>query len=107
MTVEIMNPVAKLPDEIEVRGAVTVPEEPAPGPTPQGEMPEVETAEAEPKTLVAGAEGSEVAADLPEVEPAGPETPVRKSKVATKRLKKAAKEVKHLGVDADVGGEEK
>ena len=102
VTVEIMNPLAKLPDEIEVRAArpgapievaapvvapeTEVPTEEAPAPAP---------ALAEPEGVV------EDAVTLPEEEPK-PAEKIKKSKVATKRLKKVAKEVKQLGVDVDV-----
>ena len=102
VTVEIMNPLAKLPDEIEIRVGVppsvpeaapvvpAEPEVPAETPAPVPEAPgEVPGADVEDAVI------------LPE-EPPKPEDTVKKSKVATKRLKKAAKEVKQLGVDVDV-----
>jgi len=110
VTVEIMSPNAKLPDEIEIH-APLVPAD-TPGAVPIGaELPEAAGAEEvpiEPKPEVtvpeegaeASAEGEE-AVVLPE-EPGAKAPKVKKSKLATKRLKKVAKEVKQLGVDVDV-----
>jgi len=104
VTVEIMNPLAKLPDEIEIKIGVpgTAPEttavvalEPE---IPEGEAPKP----AIPITAIAEAAEGEDAVTLPEDEAPKPVEKVKKSKVATKRLKKVAKEVKQLGVDADV-----
>lgn len=114
VTVEIMSPNAKLPDEIEIR-APLVPAE-APGAVPIGaELPEAAGAEEVPIELKpavtvptegaeAAAEGDEAVVLLEEPEAKGPK--VKKSRVATKRLKKVAKEVKQLGVDVDVDVEE-
>lgn len=113
VTVEIMSPNAKLPDEIEIH-APLVPAD-TPGAVPIGaELPEAAGAEEvpiEPKPEVtvpeegaeASAEGEE-AVVLPE-EPGAKAPKVKKSKLATKRLKKVAKEVKQLGVDVDVEDE--
>ena len=108
VTVEIMNPLAKLPDEIEIRAAA--PGAPAAEATtalaPEPELP-VEEAPA-PIPEPAAGEPEAVADDavtLPE-EPPQPVEKVKKSKVATKRLKKVAKEVKQLGVDVDVDATE-
>ena len=108
VTVEIMNPLAKLPDEIEIRAAA--PGAPAAEATtalaPEPELP-VEEAPA-PTPEPAAGEPEAVADDavtLPE-EPPQPVEKVKKSKVATKRLKKVAKEVKQLGVDVDVDATE-
>src|SRR5438445_424634 len=108
---EIMDPRAKLPDEIEIRkptpeylaaAAAAAAAEPIPAPEPMVEMaavggPEVEGESVEePEPLI-----------VPE-EP-DPTKKIKKSKVATKRLKKVAKQVSELGVDADVetgGGDE-
>ncbi len=111
VTVEIMDPRAKLPDEIEIKKPTaeylaaaaaaaeaerTAPPEPivevaaVVGPGIDGESVE------EPETLI-----------LPEE--ADPAKKVKKSKVAAKRLKKVAKQVSELGVDVDVetgGGDE-
>ncbi len=109
VTVEIMDPNAKLPDEIEIRPPVPGTEVVA---APVG-VPLVEPvavlAPATKTTDLAAAE------PLPEGEPAvlsgepdeaKPEK-VKKSQVATKRVKKIAKEVRQLGTDADVEVEEK
>lgn len=103
VTVEIMNPLAKLPDEIEVRppavGASPAEPEPVvapePEPVPAGGLAPA-AAPVEPEA------GAEDAVILPEEEPPKLGETVKKSRVATKRLKKVAKEVKELGVDADV-----
>ncbi len=109
VTVEIMNPMARLPDEIEVRAAVreAVPpavEMPA---VPAGEMPAEEAPKAPAKPAEAEVAAEDEAVVLPEEPEAKPVEKVKKSKVATKRLKKVAKEVKQLGVDTDVTEEEK
>ncbi len=108
VTVEIMNPMAKLPDEIEIRpptGEVPVAEAPAPAPEAAVEEPPAAKPEI-PAAEPAGTE-SDVAVILPEEEAAPkPGETVKKSKVATKRLKKVAKEVQTLGVDADVDATE-
>lgn len=106
VTVEIMNPMAKLPDEIEVRAASAVPAEPAPPVEPEAPVEEAPAPAPAAPTEPAAAEGEE-AVSLPEEAPPAEEPKVKKSKVATKRLKKAAKEVQKLGVDVDVGEEEK
>ncbi len=106
VTVEIMNPMAKLPDEIEVRAAAAPSAEPAPTPLePETALEGAPAAEPAAPKGPAGAE-SEEPVTLPEEAPA-PEETVKKSKVATKRLKKAAKEVKKLGVDVDIPEEGK
>jgi len=110
VTVEIMDPRAKLPDEIEIKrptaeylaAVAAAAAEPPPAPEPivevaavAGSVVEGETVE-EPEPLI-----------LPE-EP-DPTKKIKKSKVATKRLKKVAKQVSELGVDVDVvteGGDE-
>ena len=106
VTVEIMNPTAKLPDEIEVRPPAppmetAVPEAPAPpeeaGPVPEPSAPEAEAPAEE------GAEEEAVPGDE-DVEAVKATRSVRKSKVAEKRLKKVVREVKELGIDT--GGEE-
>ncbi len=108
VTVEIMNPLAKLPDEIEVRARPAAPAEPVAAPV-EAESALEEPAKAEPAPPKApeGAE-SEEPVSLPAEDAApAPEEKVKKSKVATKRLKKAAKEVKKLGVDVEIPEEEK
>jgi len=108
VTVEIMDPRAKLPDEIEIK-------------QPSAEyiaaaasfVPPVEpraVLEAEPSVVPRGTPGPEGADEEPEplIKPSEAESTtakVKKSKVATKRLKKVAKEVKQLGVDVDVDAE--
>jgi len=109
VTVEIMDPRAKLPDEIEIKQpsaeylaaaasfvppveAPAVPE-PEPGLTPEGTVDMERTSEEEPEPLIQPGE------------PEAGTAKVKKSKVATKRLKKVVKEVKRLGVDVDVDAE--
>jgi small subunit ribosomal protein S3 len=105
VTVEIMNPLAKLPDEIEVKAGVPAAAVVVPAVEPLPEVPTAETPLAQPEAPKAEPEaaGEEEAVTLPEEdEVPSPAATVKKSKVATKRLKKVAKEVKQLGVDADV-----
>lgn len=105
VTVEIMDPRAKLPDEIEIRPPV--PEAEA---EPAIEAPEVEEEPEVAAGVAAGVAGetedSEGAEDaepmLVEDAPKPAAKKVRKGKVAAKRLKKVVKEVKELGVDVDV-----
>jgi len=109
VTVEIMNPLAKLPDEIEVRAASA---EPAPmEPVPEPEPPAEEAPKPAPEVPAEDSEAADTdeAVTLPEEPAPAPGEKVKKSKVATKRLKKVAKEVQKLGVDVDVdlSGEEK
>src|SRR6266702_3367681 len=85
VTVEIMDPRAKLPDEIEIKKPIAEVAAVV-GPGIDGESVE------EPEPLI-----------VPEE--ADPAKKVKKSKVAAKRLKKVAKQVSELGVDADVGAE--
>ena len=105
VTVEIMNPLAKLPDEIEIRVGVpsSVSSEPAAALAPEPGL--VEGGELKPAIPIAEvpeAPESEEAVTLPEDDAPKSVEKVKKSKVATKRLKKVAKEVRQLGVDADV-----
>src|SRR5881296_855056 len=105
VTVEIMDPRAKLPDEVEIKkptaeylaAAAAAALEPVAAPEPLVEV-----------AAVAGP-GSEESVEEPEPlivpEEPDPAKKVKKSKVATKRLKKVAKQVSELGVDADVGPE--
>ncbi|HYT00938.1 MAG TPA: 30S ribosomal protein S3 [Thermoplasmata archaeon] len=113
VTVEIMDPRARLPDEVEVKqptaeymaaaeaaalAAAAVRAEPV------EPLPEIPTAE-----LAEGETAEDAEPILPVEEPDAVMAKVKKSKVATKRLKKVAKEVKELGVDVDVdagGGDE-
>ena len=105
VTVEIMDPRAKLPDEVEIKkptaeylaAAAAAALEPIRAPEPVVEVvavagPGEEESVEEPEPLI-----------VPE-EP-DPAKKVKKSKVAAKRLKKVAKQVSELGVDADVGPE--
>jgi small subunit ribosomal protein S3 len=105
VTVEIMNPLAKLPDEIEVKAGVPAGTVVVPAVEPVVELPVEEAPEAQPEAPPVEPEiaGEDEAVTLPEEDEApSPAAKVKKSKVATKRLKKVAKEVKELGVDADV-----
>lgn len=112
VTVEIMDPHAKLPDEVEIKqpsaeyvaAAAAMQAEPVAAP---------EAVEANPVVPVEPAPiAAEDAGEEPEPLPLddAPVVPkVRKSRVAAKRLKKIAKEVRDLGVDAEVepeGGDE-
>ena len=105
VTVEIMDPRAKLPDEVEIKkptaeylaAAAAAALEPIRAPEPVVEVvavagPGEEESVEEPEPLI-----------VPE-EP-DPAKKVKKSKVATKRLKKVAKQVSELGVDVEVGTE--
>jgi small subunit ribosomal protein S3 len=108
VTVEVMNPLAKLPDEIEVAAAREAPAESAPMPEPEGPEPEPEIPVPEPGPAPPPEEEPEPGDEppLPE-EPAETGPQVKKSKVATKRLKKVLKESKELGVEVDVDVGEK
>src|SRR2546422_869293 len=111
VTVEIMDPRAKLPDEIEIKkptpeylaaAAAAAAAEPIPAPEPMVEMAAVGGP---------GEEGEAIEEPEPLIVPEEPEPTkkIKKSQVATKRLKKVAKQVSELGVDADVetgGGDE-
>jgi len=104
VTVEIMDPRAKLPDEIEIKK-----------PTAEYLAAAAAAAEAEriapPEPIVEvaavvgpGIDGESVEEPEPLIVPeeADPAKKVKKSKVAAKRLKKVAKQVSELGVDVDV-----
>jgi len=102
VTVEIMDPRAKLPDEVEIKppspeymaAAAAAAAKPIP-------VPESVDARPEPTAVTVVEEPTEEA-PLP-LEESSADTPrVKKSRVAAKRLKKVAKEVKELGVDAEV-----
>lgn len=101
VTVEIMDPKAKLPDEVEIKqpSADYVPSVfPSTEPAVAGKPPvPVEALQA------AEGEGADEGEPLPVDEVDAVTSKVKKSKVATKRLKKVAKVVKELGVDTDVG----
>jgi len=105
VTVEIMDPRAKLPDEVEIKK-----------PTAEAEYLAAAAAAAlepirapEPVVVAVAGPGEEESVEEPEPlivpEEPDPAKKVKKSKVAAKRLKKVAKQVSELGVDADVGPE--
>ena len=100
-SVQIMDPDAKLPDEIAVKPRVPGVEAAAPAPQAEVEAPsgaEGPEAEAETAPPLAPAED---AAELPVEETPLPEQ-LKTSKVAEKKLKKVLKEVQALGDDVDV-----
>jgi len=108
VTVEIMDPRAKLPDEIEIKQPSAEYIAAAASFVPPVQAPVV--VESEPALSVQATIGPGGSDEEPEplIEPGEPEATtakVKKSKVATKRLKKVAKEVKQLGVDVDVDAE--
>ena len=102
MTVRIMDPAARLPDEVEIT---------APASAAQVAVEGVETSVGVPTEPVASADVS--IASIPEVEPdiegalsAEPEDveevpTIRTSSVAAKRLKKVVKNVEELGEEVD------
>jgi small subunit ribosomal protein S3 len=103
VTVEIMDPRARLPDEIEIKqpsgealgsalGTVS------PSAPLQAEL----EAPAKAVTVAAGAETEGTEPLVPLEEPTEATVKVKKSSVAAKRLKKVAKAVQDLGVDADI-----
>jgi small subunit ribosomal protein S3 len=108
VTVEVMDPRAKLPDEITIK--TPSPEyvaEALAAPAPEPVEPLAEP-RAKAAVVVSGEGAEEEPLPIEESAEAAPK--VKKSRVAAKRLKKVAKEVKELGVDADVeptGGDEK
>src|SRR6059036_1119239 len=98
VTVEIMDPRAKLPDEIEIKkptpeylaaAAAAAAAEPIPAPEPMVEVAAVGGP---------GVEGESVEEPEPLIVPEEPDPTkkIKKSKVATKRLKKVAKQVSEL-----------
>ena len=102
VTVEIMDPRAKLPDEIEIKQPSA---EYVAAAAAMAEAALIARAQPQPEAVPATvpAEGEpEEPEPLIVEEPKAPETKVKRGKVASKRLKKVAKEVKALGVDADV-----
>src|SRR2546427_4555610 len=103
VTVEIMDPRAKLPDEIEIKkptpeylaaAAAAAAAEPIPAPEPMVEVAAVGGP---------GAEGESVEEPEPLIVPQEPDPTrkIKKSKVATKRLKKVAQQGSELGGGAD------
>jgi len=106
VTVEIMDPRAKLPDEIEIRPpapevAAAVAPEPVEIEEPVEASPDVP--KAPPPAAEEGAEDAEPLLPLEEAQTGGKK--VKKGKVAAKRLKKVKQVVKELGVDVDVDAE--
>ena len=100
-SVQIMDPDAKLPDEIAVKPRVPGVEAPAPTPQAEVEAPSgAEGPEAEAETAPPAAP-AEDAPELPVEETPLPER-LKTSKVAEKKLKKVLKEVQALGDDVDV-----
>jgi len=100
-SVQIMDPDAKLPDEIAVKPPVPGVETPAPAPKAEVEAPSgAEGPEAEAETAPPAAP-AEDAPELPVEETPLPEQ-LKTSKVAEKKLKKVLKEVQALGDDVDV-----
>src|SRR2546425_992861 len=111
VTVEIMDPRAKLPDEIEIKkptpeylaaAAAAAAAEPIPAPEPMVEV----AARGGP-----GQEGEAGEEPEPPIVPRQPHPAkkIHKSQVATKRLKKVGQQVSEVRVDADVetgGGDE-
>ena len=85
VTVEVMDPMARLPDEVTVRPV-------APADGTQAEVPPPPPA-------------APPAADLAGVEPDAPE-PVVKGKIAARKLKKATQKLREIGADAEVPTEE-
>ena len=109
VTVEIMSPRARLPDEVEIKqpSAEYVAGEGARAEAISAAKAAEAQAEVavEAKPFVEGEAVEDAVALLPLEEPDTAAKTVKKSKVATKRLKKVIKEVKALGVDVDVDAE--
>jgi small subunit ribosomal protein S3 len=112
VTVEIMDPRAKLPDEIEIKPPSAEYIEAAAQAAAARLVASREPLEETPTLVVAATDGEDAE---PEPELVIPTTEseatkkVKRSRVGAKKLKKVAKEVKQLGVDADVeteGGDE-
>ena len=100
-SVRIMDPDAKLPDEIAVKPRVPGVEAPAPAHKAEVEAPSgAEGPEAEAETAPPAAP-AETEPELPVEETPLPEQ-LKTSKVAEKKLKKVLKEVQALGDDVDV-----
>jgi len=106
VTVQIMDPDAKLPDEIEIKP-------PTPESIAAAEAARAEAAAAAERILEEGP-AAEPGPGVPATEETGeplidlpvdekPAEPVKTSKLAGKRLKKVLKEVQALGGEADVG----
>ncbi len=110
VTVEIMDPRARLPDEVEIKqpSAEYVAAEAAR--VEAAEAAEAAEAEAKPEVVVEAEpavepEAAEDIEPLALLEEDVATKKVKKGKVAAKRLKKVVKEVKELGVDVDVDAE--
>ena len=112
VTVEIMDPRAKLPDEIEIKPPSAEYIEAAAQAAAARLVASREPLEETPTLVVAATDGEDAE---PEPELVIPTTEseatkkVKRSRVGAKKLKKVAKEVKQLGVDVDVepeGGDE-
>nr|AJS13118.1 30S ribosomal protein S3P [uncultured archaeon]AKQ01694.1 30S ribosomal protein S3P [uncultured euryarchaeote Rifle_16ft_4_minimus_23719]AKQ02698.1 30S ribosomal protein S3P [uncultured euryarchaeote Rifle_16ft_4_minimus_37664] len=105
VTVEIMDPKAKLPDDIEIRPASEVPvapEVPPPAEEPVEEAPATAPAAPEPDAEAPTEDAPADEAFPPEAKAPGKKEkklPVKASKVAEKRIKKVLKEVKELDVE--------
>jgi small subunit ribosomal protein S3 len=108
VTVEIMDPRAKLPDEVEIKQPSA--EYLAAAAAAQAAPAAVSEAVAvEPTPFVEGETAEEVDPLAVLEEPDATAKKAKKGKVAAKRLTKVAKEVKELGVDASIdtgGGDE-
>jgi len=111
VTVEIMDPRAKLPDEVEIKQpsaeylAAAAAAQAAPVVVPQT-VERLEEVPLEAPPALEGEAAEDVDALVLLEESDATTKKVKKGKVAAKRLKKVAKEVKELGVDAtiDAGG---
>lgn len=108
VTVEIMSPRARLPDEVEIKqpSAEYVAGEGARAEAISAARAVEAQAEVavEAKPIVEGEAVEDAVALLALEEPDTAAKTVKKSKVVTKRLKKVIKEVKALGVDVDAEG---
>ena len=100
VTVEIMDPKAKLPDDIEVAAASEAPIE-APAPVALDLEPEVPAVLAETEVPASEAGEEEPAAGAPPEEPKK-KPRLKKEKVADKKVKKVLQGAKELGVEVDV-----
>ena len=112
VTVGIMDPSARLPDEIEIKAPAVV-EVPAEAAVPPSAVAEATAAEAAPPAEVPAAE-AEIAQVASEAAMAAGESvkeekreKIKTGKVAEKRLKKVLREVKQLGAEIDIDVEKK
>ncbi len=111
VTVEIMSPRARLPDEVEIKKPsaeyIAAAEAAAAEAATAPPAVEVDPGVAVTPEIAEGEEAEEAEPLLPLDEGEATVKRVKKSNVATKRLKKVVKEVKELGVDVDAeGGDE-